>query len=181
MKIIGFAGLSESGKSYCGKYLEEQHQIPRVKIVRFIEQCRKEYMNNAISLDEFHDFLYHPTNKFTDFFMDEIISRMKQMYNDHDTIVIESLRNPYLGKYFHEKLRHDFTIVYMDTALDVRVNRESKKINRSFEETFRATYEKDQLKIAQGALEYKEMSDIIYDNNGSSIKLDLFLDELVSQ
>lgn len=57
----------------------------------------------------------------------------------------------------------------------------AKKINRSFEETLRATYEKDQLKIAQGALEYKKMSDIIYDNNGSSIKLDLFLDELVSQ
>jgi len=179
MKIIGFGGLSESGKSYSGKYLERKYGIPRIKLVNILEKLRYNFFKNKINLDEFHDFLYSTENKFTTFLLDQMILEIEYHYGDHPVIVVESLRNPILGKHFKTSLGDNFENVYFEVAFLTRVRREAEKLGESVDEIIEKTYLKDQEKILHGALEFKELSDIIYDNNGTIQMLEIFLDDLV--
>lgn len=69
MKIIGLGGLSESGKSYAGNYLSETYAVPKVKIVKYIEEFKANYFNSEINLNDFHRYLYDSPNPFTEFFL----------------------------------------------------------------------------------------------------------------
>lgn len=179
MKIIRFAGLIESGKSYAGQYLEKKYAIPRVKLVKIIDELRIKYMKGEVDLDQFHNFLYVPSNLFTQFFLDQLIMKLHNRYQDYPVIVVESLRNPFLGEHFKSKLGNDFIIVYFEAAFHIRVCREAEKLNKKPTEIIDMTYQKDQEKMNHGALKYRELCDFHYNNDGSIQKLDAFLDNLV--
>ena len=156
MKIIGLGGLSESGKSYSGKYLSEKYSIPRVKIVKYIEEFKKVYFKDEINLENFHRYLYTAPNSFTEFFLDKMIFMLNEEYGELPFIVIESLRDPFLGEYFKKRLSNNFIIIYLEATFEERVARESIKTGQMVSEIRNITYEKDILKVSQGALEYKE-------------------------
>lgn len=180
MKIIALGGLSESGKSYSGKYLENQYSIPRIKIVNYIEKYRKQYFNEEINLEDFHRYLYDNPNKLTEFFLDKFIYELNQNYSDYPFIVIESLRDPFLGEYLKKVLKNDFIIIYLETSLEKRVLRESLKTGLNSSKVNLMVYEKDITKVEQGALKYKQLADYIIENNYSVDKLNLTLNNIVS-
>ncbi|TYU88627.1 hypothetical protein FZX01_03705 [Listeria monocytogenes] len=179
MKIIGFAGLSESGKSYSGKYLEKKFNIPRVKLVKIIDELRIKYMKDEVDLEQFHKFLYNPNNLFTQFFLDKLMLELETRYQGSPLIVVESLRNPFLGEHFKAKLGNDFIIVYFEAAFLTRVSREADKLNKESTDIINSTYKKDQEKIIHGALKYEKLCDYYYNNDSSLERLNAFLDKLV--
>lgn len=179
MKIIGLGGLSESGKSYSGKYLSEKYSVPKVKIVKYIEEFRSRYFRNEIDLEDFHRYLYTKPGDFTDFFLDKMIAILYKEYGKYPFIVIESLRDPFLGEYFKRKLKNDFIIIYLEATLENRVARESLKIDKTISEVRNLTYEKDILKVSHGALEYKKMSDYTIRNDEMKEILNEKLDKII--
>lgn len=181
MKIIGLGGLSESGKSYSGKYLSKKYSIPKVKIVKYIDEFRIQYFNNEINLEKFHRYLYDNPNDFTRFFLDKMIDLLYQEYEKYPFIVIESLRDPFFGEYFKRKLENDFIIIHLEASFENRVAREALKVGKSLSNVRDLTYEKDLLKVSQGALVYKNMSDYIIENDEKVEILNEKLDRIIAK
>ncbi|MCQ9210566.1 nucleoside/nucleotide kinase family protein [Granulicatella seriolae] len=180
MKIIGLGGLSESGKSYSGSYLSKRHSIPRVKIVKYIEKFRVDYFKEEINLEDFHRYLYDTPNKFTEFFLEKMIQKLKDEYGSYPFIVVESLRDPFFGEYFKKVLKEDFIVIYLEARFEDRVEREAIKTGKDTSEISRLVYEKDITKVSQGALKYQELADYSIDNHSSIENLNLELDKIVT-
>ncbi|MGM0123644.1 hypothetical protein IGI37_001016 [Enterococcus sp. AZ194] len=179
MKIIGLGGLSESGKSYSGRYLSEKYFVPKVKIVKYIEGFRSRYFQDELNLEDFHRYLYDKPSDFTDFFLDKMINLLYEEYGHYPFIVIESLHDPFLGEYFKRKLKNDFIIIYLEATLENRIARESIKTGKNVSEVRNLTYEKDILKVSHGALEYKKISDYTIENDKTQEVLNQELSKII--
>jgi dephospho-CoA kinase len=178
VKVIGFAGLSESGKSHCGKYLEKNYNIPRVKIVKYFDELRSKFFDD-LDIDQIHSLIYETDSKLSRYLIKKICLNIMKDYIDEEIIVIESLRNPVFGEVFKE-ICDDFIIVYIEADFLKRIEREKIKESLEYTETIKSVYEKDIIKESAGVSKYKQFSDYIYDNNGDINLLNQFLNDLIT-
>lgn len=84
---------------------------------------------------------------------------------------IESLYRAKLGSFLKREFGNKMLNVYIDAPFDIRVRREYQKQNNpntTFEEIKKLDEQKDQFKIQHGALEVKDIADIIV-NNGENV------------
>lgn len=171
--MFSLSGLSESGKSAAGLYFDSIG-IKRMKIIQF----EKEMMR-----DRGYDFTDHPSEEdFVRLYADDeentfrewlyrLICKMEEENIHYASI--ESLYRAKLGSFLKREFGNKMLNVYIDAPFDIRVRREYQKQkqnnpNTTFEEIKKLDEQKDQFKIQHGALEVKDIADIIV-NNGENV------------
>lgn len=145
-KVVAFGGLSESGKSSYAERLSTHHQYYRLKIKYFDEMVKARGLSSS-----------------PEAISNELLTFLKN--HRHITRVsIESLHGPDLPAYLKLLFGPKMKIVYLDTPLDVRVERTAQALNLSREEAEREVNVKDATKIARGANEVRGIADIVFSN-----------------
>lgn len=162
-QIFGFAGLSESGKSFSSEYLRKQHCFDRKKISYFFNKAEKSLgISNIYSLNE---------NKLAEILINEIDEYCK--YHHYiKYLSIESLHRYSLTKKMKDFLGDKFKIIYLDVPINLRAVRECCTVEN--------VKKKDLIKINRGAAKIKQISDTIYRNDKTILSLISFLDKQIA-
>ncbi len=164
-KVFIIGGMSESGKSTLGRYLD-QRGVKRLKITFFLKRVMERegatgnfYEWNACNIKERPEWVY---GKFADEFI--------QWTSDQgiEFCCLESLYNPYLGVHLRERLGRDkVVIVYIDVDESVRLRRQMIRQNlTSLDEARKLMLPRDQIKGEWGVPAIADVADVIINNSG---------------
>lgn len=158
--LVGLGGLSESGKSSFGLYLQNKRGFYRVKIDKVIQavgQSFAEQLPSGLDIYSVSDELLATL----------FLERLNEYAHDKSNyVVIESLRNPGATRFIKKVMGTKFKIVYVSTPLDIRILRNIRDVGTveiSKEEVAR----KDKIKMKKGAHTIEGFSDFILDNTGT--------------
>lgn len=173
--IITLGGLSESGKSTAGYYLQTLG-VMRQKIIEIEKEMmidRGYDLSNGLK-DEFFINLY--SNNLNDVF-DEFLWRLsiKMKKKKIGYVSLESLYRPEFAVYLKKRFGNRAINIYIECSFENRVLREFKKIKSqnidiSIDELKNLVFEKDKFKVNHNAAKVKDIADIIIDNNNLSIE-----------
>jgi len=179
-KVFVIGGMSESGKSTLGRYLD-QHSIKRLKITFFLKRAMErdgvegdfvEWNNQNIK--ERPDWVFRV-------FADEFI----QWTTDQgvEFCCLESLYNPGLGVHLRERLGPDkVVIVYVDMDENIRLQRQMIRQNlTSLDEARKLMLPRDQIKREWGVPAIADVADVIIDNSGSMENLTRIADAMIAK
>lgn len=179
-RVFLIAGMSESGKSSCGRYLETMG-IPRLKIISFL----KDIMEREGATGSFVDWNNKNTTERPEWvhqeFTKEFVARMSA--DKIECCALESLYGPELGVYMKSILGDDkVVIVYIDMDVNVRIQRQMIRENLvSMEEAKAFLLPRDEIKKAWRVPEIKNIADVIIDNSGTIEELHQKVKEMVNK
>lgn len=151
-RLVAFGGLSESGKSSYAERLSTHHHYCRLKIKYFdgVVKDRGLPSNPGTLGQEFLNF-----------------------FGSHRHIThasIESLHSPDLPAYLKLLFGSRMKTVYLDTPLVARIERTSRELGLSKEETAKKIGVKDAEKIARGADKVRDIADIVFGNKDNGFE-----------
>lgn len=177
-KIFLIGGMSESGKSTLGRYLESKG-IPRLKIVSFLKKIMAREgatgdfvtWNNRSSLER-PEWLREEFTK-------EFLTSMSA--EGIESCALESLYNSALGLYMKSVIGDDkVIIVYVNMDVDVRLQRQMIRENlASPKEAKQLLLPRDEIKKTWGVPGIEAAADVIIDNSGSLDELYHKADEMI--
>ncbi len=164
-KVFVIGGMSESGKSTFGRYLDK-HGIKRLKIVFFLKRAMEregvkgDFVEwNAKNMKEKPDWVFR-------IFADEFI----QWVNEQgiEFCCLESLYTAGLAVHLKERLGQEIVkIVYVDMDENVRLRRQMiREKLTSLKEAKNLMLPRDQLKREWGVPLIANVADIVIDNSG---------------
>lgn len=177
-KTFVIGGMSESGKSTLGRYLDSKGVV-RLKIVSFLKNIMKRegtdgdfYIWNDRNVAERPEWV---REEFTEEFV---------RWTDKEKIeycCLESLYGPELGVYMRNFLGSDrIVIVYVDIPLEIRLQRQIIRQNlSSIKEAKDILLPRDEKKIAWRVPEIKTVADVVLDNSGTIEDLYCMADEML--
>lgn len=172
--VIGLGGLSECGKSSFGLYLQDQRNFDRLKIGQIIDQLGEEYKDYVAGLER--GIYSVGDDLLASLFGERLIQRVKISGNKR--LVIESLRNYGFTGALKRAMKGKFKIVYIDTPLELRIERNAKDLEGDLELSRREIARKDSVKISVGADKIKEIAYRVIDNSGTIEQGFIKLEEL---
>lgn len=146
-RLVAFGGLSESGKSSYAERLSTHHRYFRLKIKYFDGVIRDRGL---------------PSNPGT------LGQELLNFFGSHRHIThasIESLHSPDLPAYLKLLFGSRMKTVYLDTPIAARIERTSRELGLSREETKKKIGVKDAVKISRGADKVRDIADIVFGNN----------------
>lgn len=179
-KVFVIGGMSESGKSTLGRYLD-QRGIKRLKITFFLRRVMEQegveedfYEWNARNIKDRPDWIYRK-------FADEFIK-----WTDEQGVefcCLESLYNPGLAIHLRERLGQDkIVIVYVNVNENIRLYRQMIRQNlNSLDEARQLMLPRDQIKREWGVPAIVDVADVIIDNSGSMENLTRIADAMVDK
>ncbi|MCL2311812.1 MAG: hypothetical protein FWC41_04905 [Firmicutes bacterium] len=145
-KLFGISGLSESGKSSLGKYIDATYSIWNLKIKYF-----KRLIEDQFNVDEnniyFNLFF---SEKIIEFFDAHYYKSMMSLESFYDSSLVDTLKDIFVN---------NFKIIYIDANENQRMKRSVDAIN--------VLKAKDQFKVSRNVDKIKYKCDILIDNNGS--------------
>lgn len=148
--IVGFGGLSESGKSSFAEYLRTSHNFCRLKLRYFIESLEKrsqEVTPEAVCF--------------------ELLDYLERHYF-LTRISIESLHDPFIPSMLKLMLGSRMQIVYIEVEHSIRVRRTALELGITFKEVEDIVSKKDKIKRDRGAERVKGIADIVFNNSSDS-------------
>ncbi|MBU3964728.1 hypothetical protein KJ562_03360 [Patescibacteria group bacterium] len=179
-KVFVIGGMSESGKSTIGRYLD-QHGIKRLKITFFLKRVMEREgveddfakWNNR-NMKERPDWVYRV-------FADEFIQWGREQ--EIEFCCLESLYSPGLAVHLRERLGQDkVAIVYVDMDENVRLQRQMIRQNlTSLDEARQLMLPRDQIKRDWGVPAIADVADVIIDNSGSMENLTRVADAMIAR
>lgn len=177
IKVFALTGMSESGKSTVGKYLDSKG-IPRLKIGKIFERV-KNRQSPKLELDE---FVKREEGKYPyalwDAFIDELMLVLEK--EGVNMVSIESLYGSGFGSYLKQRMGDNFDIVYIDIPLEVRLRRQiTREGLSSIEEAQKVLLPRDKIKADSGIPELRNIAVEIIDNSGTTEDLYRAVDEMV--
>lgn len=145
--MVGFGGLSESGKSSFAENLRQHHGFLRLKLKYFIELLERRGATRSpesvvLELLQFLDSL---------------------PYNQR--VSCESLHDPFIPAMLKLMLGDRCKIVFIETSEDIRVSRGAQELHIDMNEARKIVAKKDSVKRGRGAEKVREFADIIFDNS----------------
>ena len=179
-KVFIIGGMSESGKSTFGRYLDE-HGVKRLKIVSFLKRAMEregtkgDFVEwNNQNMKEKPDWVYCT-------FADEFIQWTEEQGTEF--CCLESLYSPGLGVHLRDRLGSDkVVIVYVDMDENIRLQRQMIRENlSSLEEAKRMMLPRDQMKKEWGVPKIADVADVIVDNSGSLENLTRIADAMMAR
>ncbi|VEU59637.1 hypothetical protein [Mesomycoplasma neurolyticum] len=174
--IVFIGGMSESGKSHTGIYLEKKHNFQRIKIIKIQKKLMQinniEYNENNFS--ESLSKLFKIKNIYLNF-INLILEEAKDK-----NIVLESLydKNIYLEI---KKLHSQTFCIFLKANWLKRILREKRKTNLTFFKTLKKVKKKEKFKKNKNAHTVKVVSDFIIINNKNTQFLEKNLDLILSK
>lgn len=179
-KVFVIGGMSESGKSTLGRYLD-QYGIKRLKITFFLKRVMEREGGqgdfaewNVRNVKERPEWIYRV-------FVDEFIQWADKQ--GIECCCLESLYGPDLGIYMRERLGSDrVVIVYVDMDEDIRLQRQMLRQNlTSLEEARQLMLPRDQIKREWRVPAIANVADVIIDNSGSLENLTSIADAMIAK
>ena len=179
-KVFVIGGMSESGKSTLGRYLD-QHGVKRLKISFFLQRVmEREGVEgdftewNSRNMKEKPEWVYLV-------FADEFIQWTGEQ--GIEFCCLESLYSPGLGVRLRERLGQDrVVIVYVDMDENVRLQRQMIRQNlTSLDEARQLMLPRDQMKREWGVPAIADVADVIIDNSGSMESLTRIADAMIAR
>lgn len=177
-KVFVIGGMSESGKSSFGRYLDSKG-IPRLKIVSFLkkvkdkEDCDEDFVswNNRNSIEK-------PEWLREEFVKEFLASMLKEGV---EYCALESLYGPELGVYMKEVIGEDkVVIVYVNMDVDIRLQRQMIRENlTSLDEARKLLLPRDEIKKSWGVPGIEAVADVVIDNSGTLDELYLKADKMI--
>lgn len=163
--IFALTGMSESGKSTVGKYLES-HGVPRLKIAKLFECVRDKWSPE----ENLYEFIKKEEGRdpyaLWDTFIQKLLDEMKKRKTN--MVSIESLYGGGLGPYLKQQMRNHFCIVYIDIPLRIRLQRQLQRKNLSaIKEAKEILLPRDKVKTDSGIPQLKKIAEEIIDNSGT--------------
>lgn len=165
-KVFIIGGMSESGKSTFGRYLD-QYGVKRLKIIFFLkrvmerEGVKGDFVNwNARNMKVKPEWVFRV-------FADEFILWTQEQ--GIEFCCLESLYNPGLAVHLRERLGQDrMVVVYVDMDEKIRLQRQMIRQNlTSLEDARQLMLPRDQMKREWGVPAIANISDVIIDNSGT--------------
>lgn len=179
-RVFMIGGMSESGKSTLGRYLD-QHGVKRLKITFFLKRVMEregvegDFVEwNARNMKEKPEWVYRV-------FADEFIQWIGEQ--GIEFCCLESLYSPGLGVHLRERLGQDkVVIVYVDMNENVRLQRQMIRQNlTSLDEARQLMLPRDQIKREWGVPAIVDVADVIIDNSGSMENLTRIADAMIAR
>jgi len=179
-KVFVIGGMSESGKSTLGRYLD-QRGIKRLKITFFLkcamerEDVEGDFVEwNNQNMKERPEWVFRT-------FADEFIPWTTDQ--GIEFCCLESLYSPGLGVHLRERLGQDkVAIVYVDMDENVRLQRQMIRQNlTSLDEARKLMLPRDQIKREWGVPAIADVADVIIDNSGSMENLTRIADAMIAR
>ena len=165
-KVFIIGGMSESGKSTFGRYLD-QYGVKRLKIIFFLkrvmerEGMKGDFVNwNAWNMKVKPEWVFRV-------FADEFILWTQEQ--GIEFCCLESLYNPGLAVHLRERLGQDrMVVIYVDMDEKIRLQRQMIRQNlTSLEDARQLMLPRDQMKREWGVPAIANISDVIIDNSGT--------------
>ncbi|MDD2913114.1 MAG: nucleoside-diphosphate kinase [Candidatus Pacebacteria bacterium] len=179
-KVFVIGGMSESGKSTLGRYLD-QRGIKRLKITFFLKRAmEREGVNgdfvewNNQNMKERPEWVFRT-------FADEFIPWITDQ--GIEFCCLESLYSAGLGVHLRKRLGPDkVVIVYVDMDEDIRLQRQMIRQNlTSLDEARKLMLPRDQIKREWGVPAIADVADIIIDNSDSMENLTRIADAMIAR
>ncbi len=179
-KVFVIGGMSESGKSTLGRYLD-QCGIKRLKITFFLKRAMEHegttgdfYEWNARNIKGRPEWVYSK-------FADEFIQWTSEQ--GIEFCCLESLYTPCLAVHLRERLGPDkVVIVYVDMDENIRLQRQMIRQNlASLDEARQLMLPRDQIKREWGVPAIADVADVIIDNSGSMENLTRIADAMIAR
>lgn len=179
-KVFVIGGMSESGKSTLGRYLD-QRGIKRLKITFFLkramerEGAKGDFVEwNNQNMKERPDWVFRT-------FADEFIPWTTDQ--GIEFCCLESLYTPGLAVHLRERLGPDkVVIVYVDMDENIRLQRQMIRQNlASLDEARQLMLPRDQIKRDWGVPAIADVADVIIDNSGSVENLTRIADAMIAR
>ncbi len=179
IKVFALTGMSESGKSTVGEYLESRG-IPRLKIGKMFEQVKNKYAPDL----ELEEFVKRGEERnpyeLWDLFIDELTLTIQE--RGVDIVSIESLYGGGFGPYLKQRMGDNFDIVYVDIPREVRLQRQMIREGLStVGEAEKFLAPRDKIKADSGIPAFKESAGEILDNSGTIEDLHAKVDEMIQR
>lgn len=180
-KVMVFAltGMSESGKSTVGRYLENK-SIPRLKIVKIFENIRDRWSPK----ENFQEFIQKQEQRDPYALWDEFITELEGIMKGIKVknASIESLYGGGMGQYLKRRLQDNFCIIYVDIPLEIRLQRQMQREGLSnIENARKMLLPRDTIKEISGIPQLKKIAGEIIDNSGTLNELYQMIDKLIGK
>ena len=164
-KLFLIGGMSESGKSTVGRYLDAKG-IKRLKILTFL----KSVMEIEGIENDFQQWNDVTEKQRPDWLAERFVEELK-LYCRKQRIVyccLESLYRPAFGEFIRSSLPGRVVIVYVDIPLEIRLHRQVIRENLpSLEKAREYLLPRDKKKEEWGTHLIKEIADVMIDNSHS--------------
>lgn len=175
--VIG--GMSESGKSSLGKYLDSKG-VRRLKIVSFLRKV----MEREGAQGDFYEWNERQEKERPVWLKEEFLKEFLS-YTEEEGIkccCLESLYRPEFGQFLIDNLGSSCVVVYVDIPLDVRVERQViRQELSSLEEAREMLIPRDEQKKRWGVPRIADIAQEIIDNSGTLEDLEKEGDRLIQQ
>lgn len=179
-KVFVIGGMSESGKSTLGRYLD-QRNIKRMKITFFLQRvmeregAKGDFVEwNNKNVKERPEWVFRT-------FADEFIPWTTDQ--GIEFCCLESLYNSGLGVHLRKRLGPEKVVIcYVDMDEDIRLQRQMIRQNlTSLEEAQKLMLPRDQIKREWGVPAIANVADVIIDNSGSMENLTRIADAMIAR
>ncbi len=153
--MVGFGGLSESGKSSFAEHLRKNYVFSRLKLRYFIEILEK---RGDLRTNEKIVF--------------ELLYFLKCHYFQK-RVSIESLHDPFIPAFLKLLLGEKFKTIFIEVTEEERIRREAQALKVNLEIAKEDIQKRDTIKQNRGALRVKDISDFVVNNNSNSLEVNL--------
>jgi len=177
-KIFLIGGMSESGKSTVGRYLDSKG-IKRLKFVTYLRRV----MEREGATGDFQE--WNDRMEFTQrdwlwkCFIEEFERALKEEGIEY--CCVESLYRPEFGQFIKSSLKNaEVIIVYVHIPLELRLQRQIIRQNlSSIEEAKAYLLPRDAKKEEWGTPKIRDIADVVLDNSGTMKDLYRQIDEMI--
>lgn len=176
-KVFVIGGMSESGKSTVGRYLDSK-AIKRLKIVTYLQRV-KEKESEAGNFQDWNDRAEQERPEWLgQRFVEEFGKAIDEERIEY--ACLESLYRPEFGQLLRNSFRDKIVIIYVDVPLNIRLQRQVIREGlSSIEEAKRYLIPRDQRKEEWGVPRIKGIADVVIDNSGSVDELYQKVDKMI--
>lgn len=177
-KIFLIGGLSESGKSTVGKYLDSKG-IKRLKFVTYL----KRIMEAEGAQGDFQEWNEKTEKERPGWLWKKFIDEFEKELTESgiEKCCVESLYNPRFGEFLKRNMKDDVKIVYVDIPQEIRLERQVIRQNlASLEEAAKLLVPRDIRKEEWGGSKVKDIADFVIDNSDSVEELYRKIEEIIN-
>lgn len=178
-KIFLIGGMSESGKSTVGRYLDTKG-IKRLKIVTFL----KKVMERGGAVGDFQQWNNQTEQERPEWLYQQFVEELRSSLQKGgiEYCCLESLYRPEFGHFLKNALPGKVVIVYVEIPLEIRLQRQILRQNlSSIEEAKDYLLPRDKKKEEWGTPRIKKIADVIINNSGTIADLYQQIDSLIKQ
>lgn len=179
-KVFIIGGMSESGKSTLGRYLD-QRGIKRLKITFFLKRAMEREGVGSDFVEWNNQNMKERPEWVFQTFADEFIPWSTDQ--GIEFCCLESLYTPGLAVHLRERLGLDkVVIIYVDMDENIRLQRQMIRQNlASLDEARQLMLPRDQIKREWGVPAIANVADVIIDNSGSMENLTKIADAMIAR